>query len=118
MKTLKRVTSMTKILRDRLYREKETMRVMLKLYCLRHHHDSDALCPDCLRLLQTAHRHLEHCRFGKTKPPCGRCPGNCYPPAVRSQIRQVMAFSGPRMLLRHPLLALLHLLDKTRRNPR
>lgn len=104
---------MTKIFRNRIYREKETFRAMLHLYC-RAHHRHETLCPDCRELLHQARQRLDRCRFGQEKPPCGRCPGNCYPPAIRSRIRQIMAFSGPRMPLRHPLLALLHLLDKRR----
>jgi hypothetical protein len=87
---------------------------MLQLYCRAHHHSRGGLCPDCGQLLQRALRNLERCRFGQDKPACGDCPRSCYPPAIRSQIRQVMAFSGPRMLLRHPVLALLHLMDKAR----
>jgi len=105
---------MFRIFRDRIFREKKTIQVMLRLYCGGHHQDSGPLCDDCRELLQQAWQRLVHCRYQQDKPPCGRCPSNCYPPAIRSRIRQVMAFSGPRMLLHHPLLALLHLLDKRR----
>lgn len=37
------------------------------------------------------------------------CKVHCYKPEVREQIRQVMRFSGPRMLLYHPVLAVWHL---------
>ena len=35
---------------------------------------------------------------------------HCYQPQMREQIRQVMRFSGPRMLLYHPVLAVWHLI--------
>lgn len=36
---------------------------------------------------------------------------------MRQRVRAVMRYSGPRMLLRHPLLALFHQLDALRRVP-
>jgi hypothetical protein len=39
---------------------------------------------------------------------------HCYRAQQRERIRRVMRYSGPRMLLAHPLLALLHLLDARR----
>ena len=38
--------------------------------------------------------------------------------AMRKQIQQIMKWSGPRMLWRHPWLALCHLLDSRRKAPR
>jgi hypothetical protein len=36
---------------------------------------------------------------------------------MRETVREVMAFSGPRMTARHPILALCHLLDGLREPP-
>ena len=69
------------------------------------------LCPQCQVLLDYAHKRLEHCRFGEGKPSCTRCPVHCYKPAMREQIRQVMRYSGPRMLLHDPIMAIRHLWD-------
>lgn len=69
------------------------------------------LCPQCQALLDYAHRRLEHCKFGEDKPSCTRCPVHCYKPAMREQIRQVMRYSGPRMLLHDPIMAIRHLWD-------
>lgn len=69
------------------------------------------LCPQCQALLDYAHKRLEHCKFGEDKPSCTRCPVHCYKPAMRQQIRQVMRYSGPRMLLHNPVLAIRHLWD-------
>ena len=43
-----------------------------------------------------------------------KCPVHCYEAAMRERVRQVMRYAGPRMLLRHPILALLHLRDERR----
>ena len=69
------------------------------------------LCPQCQELLTYAHLRLERCKFGNDKPSCTRCPVHCYKPAMRQQIRQVMRYSGPRMLLHNPVLAIRHLWD-------
>ena len=70
-----------------------------------------SLCPQCQELLTYAHQRLERCKFGNEKPSCTRCPVHCYKPAMRQQIRQVMRYSGPRMLLHNPVLAIRHLWD-------
>ncbi|MDY0389431.1 MAG: nitrous oxide-stimulated promoter family protein [Desulfobulbus oligotrophicus] len=95
----------------RLQREATTVKAMLSLFCTAHHGGSSQLCPQCQALLNYAYRRLQHCPFQKCKPTCGKCRIHCYAPAQGRQIREVMRFSGPRMLLSHPLLALRHFLD-------
>lgn len=46
------------------------------------------------------------------KKNCNQCPNHCYAPDKREEIRAVMRFSGPRMLLVHPVAAIRHLLGK------
>jgi hypothetical protein len=36
---------------------------------------------------------------------------------MRERVKAVMRYSGPRMMLRHPVLALFHLADEWRRDP-
>ncbi len=87
---------------------------MIRLYCAAHHGARAAVCPDCARLEAYAHGRLDRCPFGADKPVCSLCPVHCYRPAERERIRQVMRWAGPRMLLRHPLPALAHLLHRLR----
>jgi hypothetical protein len=101
----------------RLAREKKTVTAMLRIYC-RGHHDSDGeLCPDCVGLYEYAMCRLDRCPFGSEKPTCANCPIHCYKPAMRERIRQVMRYAGPRMLLRRPILAVLHQLDSRKLAP-
>jgi hypothetical protein len=102
----------------RLEREKETLLKMVALYC-HHHHTSagDHLCADCQELADYAILRIEHCPFHANKPTCANCPVHCYRPEMRQHIRQVMRFSGPRMLMHHPWLTLLHLIDGLRQPP-
>jgi len=93
-------------------REFQTIAVMLSLSCRAHHGATGgALCPACRDLHDYARRRLDRCRFGDDKPTCAHCTVHCYKADMRERIRQVMRWAGPRMLLRHPILSLRHLLD-------
>ncbi|MEI7733712.1 MAG: nitrous oxide-stimulated promoter family protein [Verrucomicrobiota bacterium] len=94
----------------RLAREQETIVAMVRLYCRKHHGVSGGLCAECQALVDYAFARMDRCRYGAEKPTCNNCPTHCYQPARREQVRRVMRFAGPRMLYRHPLLAVLHLL--------
>ena len=105
----------------RLAREEKTIAAMIALYCRDQHADAappggdpaDAgeLCPQCAELLAYARLRLEKCRYGADKPTCANCTTHCYKPAMRERVREVMRYSGPRMLTRHPVLAVAHLVD-------
>jgi len=101
----------------RLSREKKTLTAMIALYCRDHHRPTEALCADCAALQEYALVRLERCTFGAGKPKCSTCPIHCYTPAMRTAIRTVMAYAGPRMLLRHPVLAVGHAVDGLRHRP-
>lgn len=100
---------------NRIEQEKKTVGLMVRLYCRRLHHSSEQLCPDCQNLLDYAFKRVDHCRFGSAKPTCANCTIHCYEPQMRNTIRAVMRYSGPRMAVRHPVLALRHLRDGQRK---
>ena len=100
----------------RLRRERRTVRIMVGLYCM-HHHGGQSLCPECEELASYADRRLDLCPYGPEKPSCTNCPIHCYRPEPRERMREVMRFAGPRMLARHPILAVMHLLDDRRAAP-
>jgi hypothetical protein len=103
----------------RLQREMRTMAAMLRIYCHDHHaaaaRDSQGLCTECAGLMDYAQKRLAGCPYGAEKPTCTNCQIHCYGPTQREQTRVVMRYAGPRMLLRHPLLAVAHLLFDSRR---
>jgi len=100
----------------RLRREYRTMHCMVEIYCADHHATSDAgPCAECREFLDYAGRRLEKCPYGERKPTCARCPIHCYKRAQREQAKAIMRYAGPRMVRRHPWLALMHMLDKLRR---
>lgn len=96
---------------QRRRREEKTLQAMVQIYC-RAHHGGPQLCEECRELLSYAHLRLDRCPFGDDKPTCVKCPIHCYKPEPRERVREVMRFAGPRMLWRHPILALLHLWDE------
>jgi len=73
------------------------------------------MCGECQELLRYAYQRLERCPFMNDKPACSNCSVHCYDPVRRERMRQVMRFSGPRMLTRHPILAVRHLIDARKR---
>jgi len=89
--------------------EKKTVSKMLRIYCRFKHGQEDSLCEDCKRLEDYAHHRLERCKFGERKPACEKCTVHCYKPEYREKIREVMRFSGQRMLFFHPVDAVKHL---------
>ncbi|NUQ66189.1 MAG: nitrous oxide-stimulated promoter family protein [Pirellulales bacterium] len=84
---------------------------MLDIYCRAHHGRRKELCSQCQDVLSYSLCRLNNCPFGAEKPACSDCPIHCYKRSMREQVREVMRYSGPRMLWRHPILALLHLWD-------
>lgn len=91
--------------------ECRTLEKMLKIYCHGQHHPAkkDGLCPTCQSLLSYALQRIAHCPCMATKTFCTACKIHCYTPEKREAIRQAMRYSGPRMLLHAPLLALHHI---------
>lgn len=98
----------------RIAREKLTLEAMVRIYCRKHHQSEGRYCGECRELLDYALLRLERCPFGPQKTTCANCPIHCYKPRMRERVREVMRYSGPRMLFRHPLLAIAHLLDGRR----
>ena len=102
---------------SRISREKRTVDAMVRIFCEGQHGTGDGLCSECRELLHYAVERLKRCPFEERKPTCADCPIHCYRPAMRDKIRAVMRYSGPRMLFRHPVLAIHHLVDGLRKRP-
>jgi Nitrous oxide-stimulated promoter len=96
---------------NNLEREIKTVRIMVEMFC-KHHHGSSELCESCKKLSDYAENRIRKCSFGVNKPVCADCTVHCFKPDMRSQIKEVMQFAGPRMAFKHPVLAAYHLLRK------
>ena len=111
--------------------EAEMVSQMIALWCCAHHggeaspasgtngtddlantvrlgHRDISLCPDCAELRAYAIARIKHCPHMDTKTFCSACPTHCYKPEMRERIREVMRWSGPRMLRYRPIPAIKH----------
>lgn len=95
----------------RIELEKATVRHMIELWCLKKHKKQE-LCEECRGLLTYTTARLDRCKFGERKTKCHKCPVHCYRPDMREKIREVMRFSGPRMILYHPLEPLRYIISR------
>ena len=112
-----------------LRRDLKILARFIEVYCGAHHKEADkarvclpklkvealigrsvSVCAPCRKLL--AHSFVKRilCPLDP-KPECRRCPEHCYPPGYRRRIREVMKYSGRRLVLRGRLDYLWHLLS-------
>ena len=89
-------------------KEKQVIQEMISLYCRKQHH-GQSLCKECHTLCRYAHQRIDCCPFMESKTFCSNCSVHCYQKERREQIRRVMRFSGPRMLLHRPLMVIQHM---------
>lgn len=101
----------------RITRERRTIKAMIRIYCRDQHAQAAGLCDDCNDLQGYAMLRLDRCVYASEKPTCAKCPIHCYKKDRREEIRVVMRYAGPKMLLKHPVLAIWHLLDGNRQAP-
>jgi len=105
------------IFTNRIEREAKTVKAMIQLYCKNHHGLTVMDCDSCAELQNYAMDRLHNCPFHEGKTSCKNCPIHCYKPSVKDDIKQVMRYSGPRMMFRHPVLTIFHFIDNTRKEP-
>jgi len=104
----------------RIAREMKTLNIIIATFCEYSHpslpKNENHLCVGCTELLAFAYSRLDRCPFRHEKPACARCYLHCYRCDLPKQalIRRAMRIGGPRLLLRHPVLFLLHLADALR----
>jgi hypothetical protein len=103
--------------KPRIGRERRTVRHMVEIYCRDHHRSKGELCAQCDVLFTYAMARLDNCVYQDDKPTCKKCPVHCYKKDMRAEMREVMIYAGPRMLLSHPVLAIRHLLDERKDAP-
>ncbi len=92
-------------------KEKELIPVMIRKYCHGKHKKKGEVCEDCRALTEYALFRLEKCPFKVNKKFCSFCKIHCYKPDMREKIKDVMRWSGPRMLFSHPIFAISHVVQ-------
>lgn len=98
--------------------EKELVSQMIALYCKKKHGSKHGLCPECIELDAYARQRSDKCPFMETKTFCSNCKVHCYKPVMREKIREVMRFSGPRMIFTHPITAIRHVVETKKEKKR
>ena len=113
---------------NELRKDLKTLALFISIYCRYRHEDAlrapvilkthDVkeiagtpvnLCPECCKLSAHAFTKRTNCPMDP-KPACKNCPNHCYHPVYRERIREVMRFSGRKMLFAGRVDYLFHLL--------
>ncbi|MBF0105614.1 MAG: nitrous oxide-stimulated promoter family protein [Deltaproteobacteria bacterium] len=115
---MKNTNNLKQQIPPRLYREIKTIGAMVTIYCKDKHRGcwqpGCRICDECQAIINYATHRTLKCPLKKDKPACRYCTIHCYEENYRRRVREIMSYAGPRMLWRHPLLALLHLWDEHR----
>ncbi len=96
-------------------KEYATVLFMIQIFCKGKHKNRTALknpatlCGECKSLSEYVRERVQKCPFMETKTFCSACRVHCYRAGERAKIREVMRYSGPRMLRYHPIFALKHI---------
>lgn len=100
-------------------KEKQLIPVMIQMYCRGKHKKTrketglkrKEVCPECKELTEYALFRLSKCPFKVNKKFCSFCKIHCYKPDMKEKIKDVMKYSGPRMLKTHPIFAMSHVVQ-------
>lgn len=90
--------------------EKKMVTQMIQVYCRGKHHTKGKMCSECQVLSDYANMRSDKCPFMETKTFCSNCKVHCYKLEMREKIREVMRYSGPRMIFHHPAAAIRHVI--------
>lgn len=97
---------------SKIKNEKRTVELMIHIYCRKKHESINELCEECEILKSYALDRLTKCPFGDKKSACKDCKVHCYNTIMRERIREIMRYSGPRMMLFYPCEFVKHLVKK------
>ncbi len=85
---------------------------MIEIYCHGNHHTKGkVLCKECEELKEYSLFRLSKCPFKKNKKFCSFCKIHCYKPDMKVKIKEVMKYSGPKMMFSHPIFSISHVLQ-------
>ena len=105
----------------RRQREMMVISQMIAMYCAGNHgdrgreaqgHCGERLCDECKLIDSYAVERTRRCRSMEKKTTCEACGNHCYGRAERDHICEIMRWSGPRMITKHPIAAVRHLLGR------
>lgn len=94
-----------------LEKEKEVFKLMVEIYCKGHKHEN-SICLDCQLIVDYGIRRIDNCPFGEEKTFCSQCKIHCFQDEKRKKVKEIMRYSGPRMIFYHPIMALKHIFKR------
>ena len=98
-------------------KEKDTVALMIEIYCKKLHIYKH-LCQECQQLKEYAFTRSDKCPFMETKTFCSNCKVHCNKKDMQDKIKEVMRFSGPRMIFYHPIQAISHIYESQKEKRR
>ena len=93
--------------KSRVEKEKAMIVKMIEIYYKNKAHGTPE---EREELKAYALKRLDNCRHGDDKSFCSHCTTQCYSPKYKAKIKEVMRYSGPRIIFYHPLMAINHVL--------
>jgi len=102
----------------RLQNEFDTVKIMVELYCRDHHKTATVTCNRCVELTEYVRKRLVDCPFKEQKATCGNCTVHCYKKDMQQRVKEVMRYSGPKMIWKHPVKAIQHLINSKKEPPK
>ncbi len=97
---------------DKRLQEKETIKSMIMVYCKGNHGTPKGkLCEECSSVLEYSYKRIDHCPFMETKTFCSNCKVHCFKKEQREKIKEIMKYSGKRMIFSHPIMAVSHVVS-------
>lgn len=84
---------------------------MIRIYC-RLKHICKVLCDECLYLDNYTENKLSKCPIQEEKPTCNNCRLHCYQISEKEKIKEIMQFSGLKMIFNHQYLSAMHIMDR------
>lgn len=85
-------------------KELKVVTLMIKLYYKKNMVNSIT----CDELIEHVTLRQSKCPFKESKTFCSNCKVHCYKEEYRIKIKEVMKYSGPKMIFYHPILAIQH----------
>ncbi len=102
-----------KFIHDKREKEISLVAEMIRLYCRKKHRQA-CLCDECNEILAYCEKRINSCPFMEEKTFCSQCSVHCYSREMQEKIKMIMIFSGARMLLYHPIIAIHHMIETIR----
>ncbi len=107
--------------RNKDAKDRATMEAIGCIYC-RGNHDSairgaDGMCPECRNAIEATLERAAACPYGHESN-CEDCRTHCQRGEAQQEIKRIMRYAAPRMVVRHPLMTATYLKRKLRSKAR